>query len=163
MKRANFSRTILAGLTGGLAFNITMFLTFRLIGFGINCNGFLLNPDFQSSKLIAVWSQLKPLPLIVTNPARIAIGLTLLTIIHSFLYRELLVCWKVGVINRALRMTVLIFLFTFLFWEFFTPYNQLGEPFFLIVIELSFWFAIALAESFAIVWVMERNTVNSKV
>jgi hypothetical protein len=39
---------------------------------------------------------------------------------------------------------------TFLFWEFFTPFNQLGEPLPLIAIELVFWATIALAEAFAI-------------
>lgn len=46
---------------------------------------------------------------------------------------------------------------TYLFWEFFTPFNQFGEPLPLIALELSFWLAVALAEGFAIAAVMERR------
>jgi hypothetical protein len=46
---------------------------------------------------------------------------------------------------------------TFLFWEFFTPFNQFGEPLPLLALELSFWALIALAEAFTIAFVMERK------
>jgi hypothetical protein len=47
---------------------------------------------------------------------------------------------------------------TFLFWEFFTPFNQLGEPLGLIALELVFWALIALADGFAISAIMERGS-----
>ena len=49
-----------------------MLLTFRMLGFGWNGDGILLDPTIQSAKLIAVWTQLDPLPLIVTQPALMA-------------------------------------------------------------------------------------------
>lgn len=45
----------------------------------------------------------------------------------------------------------------YLFWEFFAPFNQFGEPLPLIALELSFWALIALAWAFAIAFVMERE------
>jgi hypothetical protein len=54
-------------------------------------------------------------------------------------------------------MSALIFFFSFLFWEFFTPFNQFGEPLPLIGLELIFWATIAIAESFTIAAVMERG------
>jgi hypothetical protein len=42
------------------------------------------------------------------------------------------------------------------FWEFFTPFNQLGEPVPLIALELVFWAVVAVAESFAIAATAER-------
>jgi hypothetical protein len=57
--------------------------------------------------------------------------------------------------------TLLAGLLFFLFWEFFTPFNQFGEPFPLIALELAFWAAIALAESFAIAGVFERKNSES--
>jgi hypothetical protein len=57
---------------------------------------------------------------------------------------------------RALRLAGLLFFMTYLFWEFFTPYNQFGEPLPLIALELGFWALIALSEAFAIAIVMER-------
>ncbi|WP_198166438.1 hypothetical protein [Prosthecochloris sp. HL-130-GSB] len=46
---------------------------------------------------------------------------------------------------------------TYLFREFFTPFNQFGEPLQLIAIELVFWAVIAVAEGTSIAWVMERD------
>jgi hypothetical protein len=45
----------------------------------------------------------------------------------------------------------------YLFWEFFAPFNQFGEPLPLIALELSFWALIALAGAIAIAFVMERE------
>ena len=76
---------------------------------------------------------------------------------HAFTYKWLSVAWPPGVVARALRMAVLIFFMTFLFWEFFTPFNQFGEPLALIGLELTFWALIAGAEAFAIAGVMEHG------
>ncbi|MGE5894941.1 MAG: hypothetical protein ACM34I_12865 [bacterium] len=149
------SRTVFAGLTGGMTMNIVMLLTFRLIGFGWDGQGILLDPAFQSRKLIAVWTELEPLPLVVANPAPIISGLMLFGIGHAFIYRWLSPAWPQGIRARAWRMALLIFFLSFLFWEFFTPFNQFGEPVALIGLELLFWLAIAFAEAFAIAAVME--------
>lgn len=94
------SKTLLAGLVGGLTLNFVMVLTFRFIGFGWYGGGIRLNPSIQSRKLIAAWTQIE-------------------------------------------------------FWEFFTPFNQFGEPILLICLELIFWATIAIAEAFAIAAVFE--------
>lgn len=135
--------------------NIAMLLTFRLIGFGWGENGILLNPELQSEKLIAVWTEIEPLPLVVANPAPIIAGIILFGVIHAFIYRWLSPAWPTGVIPRAVRMAVLLFLLGFFFWEFFTPYNQFGEPLPLVCLELVFWAIIAMAEGFTIAVVME--------
>lgn len=46
---------------------------------------------------------------------------------------------------------------TFFFWEFFTPFNQFGEPLRLVAPGLFFWALIAIAEAFAIAIVMEHR------
>jgi hypothetical protein len=153
----NVMRKILAaGLVGGLAMNAVMLLTFRLIGFGWNGGGILLSSPLQSKKLIAVWTQLEPLPLVVQHPAIIIAGLMLFTIGHAVVYWWLSPAWPPGTARRAIRLAVLLFFMTFLFWEFFTPFNQFGEPLVLVALELTFWALIALAESLAIALVMER-------
>jgi len=140
-------RTIIAGLLGGLALNLAMLLTFRLIGFGWQGGGILLDPTWQSPKLIDVWTRLEPLPLVVAHPASIIIGLMFFGVAHAFIYRWLSPQWPPGLFARAFRLALLIFTLSFLFWEFFTPFNQFGEPFLLIFLELLFWALIALAES----------------
>jgi hypothetical protein len=148
-------RTVTAGLAGGLALNLAMLLTFRLLGFGWQGGGILLDPAWQSEKLIAVWTELLPLPLVVAKPAPIIMGLFLFGMVHAFIYRWLAPHWPPGLLPRACRLALLVFLLSFLFWEFFTPFNQFGEPFPLIALELCFWALIALAEALTLAAVFE--------
>ncbi len=151
----SISRTLLAGLAGGLALNAGMLLTFRLIGFGWKGGGILLNPAVQSPKLIAVWTRIEPIPLVVSRPVPIVIGLMLFGIGHAFMYRWVAPAWPAGIKARGWRMAILIFFLSFLFWEFFTPFNQLGEPLPLIGLELIFWGTVATAEALALATVFE--------
>lgn len=151
-------RTIAAGLAGGLALNLAMLLTFRLMGFGWQGGGILLDPGRQSPKLIDVWTKLEPLPLVVANPIPIIAGLMVFGLGHAFVYRWLSPHWPPGVWPRALRLAGLIFFLSFLFWEFFTPFNQFGEPLSLIALELAFWGVIALVEGLVIAGVFELPT-----
>lgn len=162
MKRTH-PRTILAGVVGGIAMNLAMLLTFRLIGFGINADGFLLDPSIQSRKLIAVWTELEPLPLVVARPAPIIVGLILFGIIHAYIYRWITPAWGRGILKRGLSFGLLVFLLTFLFWEFFTPFNMFGEPVGLIAIELCFWAVIAMAGGLAISVIMETGAPGRQV
>ncbi len=97
-------RTLIAGLAGGLTMNVAMVLTFRLAGFGWSGGGILLNPSVQSQKLIAVWTQIEPLPLVVSNPAPIVFGLMLFGIGHALIYRWLSPTWFSGVTARTVTV-----------------------------------------------------------
>lgn len=151
-------KIFVAGLVGGAVLNAMMALTFGLIGFGWDGDGILITSPMQSEKLVAVWTQLEPLPLVVANPAPIIAGLMVFGMGHAFIYKWLAVAWPPGVMSRALRLAGLVFFLTFLFWEFFTPFNQFGEPLPLIALELMFWALIALAEAFAIAGIIESGT-----
>jgi hypothetical protein len=157
--RPSFLRTVLAGISGGFAMNLAMLFTFRLIGFGWRGNGILLNPDVQSRKLVAVWTEIEPIPLVVNNPAPIIIGIILFGIIHAFVYRWISPAWPEGIVARGIRMSILIFFLVFSFWEFFTPFNQFGEPLPLIGLELLFWAIIALSDGFVIAFIIEKRTL----
>ncbi len=50
---------------------------------------------------------------------------------------------------------MLVLLMSYGFWEFFTPFNQLGEPVRLIAIELIFWSIVAAVERFTIAALFE--------
>lgn len=154
--KATHLRTCTAGIAAGLSMNLAMLLTFRLIGFGIEGDGILMDPSVQSSKVIAVWSELEPLPLVVDRPLPIILGIIVFGIVHAYLYRWLSPSWPAGMARRAFLFALIVFLMTFLFWEFFTPFNQLGEPLGLIAIELGFWAVIALADGFTLSAIMER-------
>jgi hypothetical protein len=150
-------RTVIAGVAGGIAMNLAMLLTFRLIGFGWEGGGILLNPSYQSQKLIAVWTEIEPLPLVVKKPMAVIVGIIGLGILHAYLFNWLSYSWPTGVAKRAIRFACLVFLMTFVFWEFFTPFNQFGEPIYLIALELVFWALIAFADGFAISMIMREG------
>jgi hypothetical protein len=154
---ASTIRTLLAGLAAGTAMNAAMLLTFRLLGFGWDGDGILLRSPSQSPKLIAVWTELEPIPLVVNAPASIIIGILLFGIVHAFLYRWLSPAWPPGVLKKGLRFSALVFVMTFLFWEFFTPFNLFGEPLHLIVLELLFWGCVALADGLVIATAIGEN------
>lgn len=149
------ARTVLAGIAGGMAMNIAMLLTFRLIGFGWNADGILLQPEWQSPKLIAVWTKLEPPPLIISQPPIILGGLVLFGIGHSIFYRWLSPAWPRSIWSRGWRFSVLTLGMTFLFWEFFTPFNLFGEPLLLIGLELVFWTIVAFSEGLVLAAVSE--------
>lgn len=150
------ARTVLAGAAGGMAMSLAMLLTFRLVGFGLHADGILLHPERQSPKLIAVWTKMEPLPLIISRPPIMILGLVLFGIGHSAVYRWLSSAWPRGVWSRAWRFSLLTFGMTFLFWEFFTPFNLLGEPLPLIGLELVFWAIVAFSEGVVLAAVGER-------
>lgn len=156
------ARTIMAGIAGGLSMNVVMLLTFRLLGFGWNGGGILLESPAQSKKLIAVWTEIEPIPLVVNEPAPIIIGIMLFGVIHAYLFRWLSVAWPNGIVNRGFRFAGLVFVMTFLFWEFFTPFNMFGEPLHLIALELVFWGLIALADGLSIAVVMNERTSGTR-
>lgn len=158
--KPSHARTMIAGIAGGFAMNLAMLLTFRFIGFGVSGEGILLNPEIQSEKLITVWTQIEPLPLVVEHPAPIIIGIIIFGLLHAYVYRSVASAWPQGRTHRGLRFSLLVFIMVFLFWEFFTPFNQLGEPPSLIAIELVFWGTIALAEGLAIAFIMEPKGAN---
>lgn len=151
------ARTVMAGVAAGLALAVTMLLTFRLIGFGWNGDGFLLDPELQSGKVIAVWTRLEPLPLVTTSPAAMLLGFVLFAVGHAFVYRWLSPSWPAGVAPRAARIGALVFFLSFVWFEFFTPFNLFGEPLGLVLIELVFWALVAAAEALMLAAIMERR------
>ena len=151
-----FVKMLLTALAGWAGLNVAMLLTFRLIGFGLDGHGILMNPQTQSAKLIAVWSELTPLPRIVAQPASMIAGLFGFAFLHAVIYRLVSPAWPAGVWPRGLRLAGLLFGVCYSFWEFFTPFNLFAEPLPLIGVELLFWAAVALAEGLAIAAVAER-------
>jgi hypothetical protein len=153
--KPSFSRTLVAGLAGGAAFSVVGFLTFVLIG-----SGPLFDPDIQSPKLIAVWTQMEPLPLFVTAPYAMLLGYLLFGIGHAFLLRSVAAAWPEGIAPRTWRLAVVIWGLSCLFFEFLGPFNLLGEPLSLVALELSFWAAAALADSAVVVSILRQDPLS---
>ena len=148
MNRVKPIRAVAAGILGGLAASLLIFILFRLIGF--QYWGILVNPQYQSPKLIKVWTELEPIPLAVNHPEIMTLGFIVLGVIHAFVFSVIErgipgVGWKKG-----LSFGVIIWVFSYLFFEFFTPWNMFGEPVSLVILELIFWIPVALSEGIVI-------------
>lgn len=135
--------------------NLTMFLTFRLLGLGLHGGGILLDPALQSPKLIAVWAELRPIPRVVTHPFLMGIAVLLIAWGHAAIYRWVSPTWPHGVAERAFRFAIVVFFLSFFFFEFFTAFNQFGEPLNLLALELVFWAIVAAADAWAIAAIVE--------
>jgi len=134
-----------------------MILTFRVVGFGWYGGGILLDSTHQSSKLIAIWTELEPLPKVYADPIAIIAGLLGFEFIDAAVYQSVASAWSAGIISRAIRIAGVLFGFVFAFWEFFTSFDLFGESIQLIALELLFWAIIASAEDMSITVVYESN------
>jgi hypothetical protein len=82
----SITRTVVAGLAGGVAFILGNVLTFGLLGGARRGQqGLLFDPDTQSPKVITVWKVLRPLPRIIDTPALILVGLLMFGIGYAVL------------------------------------------------------------------------------
>lgn len=153
-------RTLIAGVAGGVSFGFTTFLTFVLIGSGLDHGGPLFDPSLQSAKVIAVWTQMEPLPLFVTQPHLMLLGYVAFGVGHALLYRSVAGAWPGHMTARIWRLAVVMWSLSYLFFEFLGPLNLLGEPPGLVALELSFWALAALVEAAVVVVMLERGALR---
>ena len=154
--RPTARRTLVAGLSGGVAFLVGTFLTFALLGGSRKGEtGVLFDPDTQHPKVIGVWKQIEPLPRVIEQPAVILTGMVLFGVVFAVLYRSISPAWPAGTTARATRLAAVIWVAA-VFSEFMGPFNVLHQPLYLSIVAWAFWAVPALAEGFAIAAVAER-------
>jgi hypothetical protein len=145
-------RTIPAGFAGGLALALTNFLTFGLLGGSRRGQtGLLFDPATQSPKVIAVYKDIEPLPVIVTRPYLILAGFVVFAIGHALLYRSVAAAWPARYGAQLWRLALTVWFVGTLFFEFLAPFNLLHEPFRVQWWELLFWALSCSAEASVII------------
>jgi hypothetical protein len=149
--RSSIARALIAGAVGGTVFNIVGFLTFVLIGTGLDNSGPLLDSGLQSRKVIAVWTTMQPLPKFQTAPMAILAIYMLLGAGYALLFRSVERAWPKGFAQRTARLGSTIWGLSCVFFELLGPFNLLGEPLALVGLELAFWGLMALAAAAVIV------------
>ncbi len=97
--KSSLRKLAVAGLAAGVTLNLIMLLTFRLLGIGWNGGGILLDPSIQSGKLIAAWTQIEPLPMIIANSIPIILGLIAFGLGHAFIYQWLAIAGRESLIG----------------------------------------------------------------
>jgi len=141
-------RTGLVGVLAGMVFSLLSILTFYVLG---NLTGILNNPAIQSPKVIAVLQTLEPLPLMQTAPYIIVAGSSVILVGYAFLFNHISVLWPQNYWTRLWRLTLLMWFFSWFYFEFMGPFNLLAEPLPLLALELVFWAICALGASAVIV------------
>jgi hypothetical protein len=150
------SRTLAAGLGGGVTFFVTAFLTFFLVGSGLDQrSGPLFDPALQSPKLIRVWTE-EPVPLFATAPHVVFLEYVLIGMGYALILRSVATAWPESAWSRTWRLAGLIWL-SCAFFEFLGPLNLLSEPLGLVALELAFWALAALAEAAVVVFVFRHT------
>jgi hypothetical protein len=151
----SLSRTVAAGVAGGLAFVLGSSLTFALLGGSRRGQtGLLFDPATQSPKVIAVWKEIEPLPRVIETPIAILGVFVLFAIAFAFVYRSVAVAWPAGVKSRGWRLALLMWIGT-IFSELIGPFNVLHQPLQISVIAWSFWGVCALLSGYTIAFAAE--------
>lgn len=143
--RLKVARLLIGGSVGSVAASLVAGGLFIGVSGGI-----LFNPQLQSPKLIAVWREIAPLPLIVSNPGAFHVGIAILGIIHALVYAMI----RDGLPGEGLRKGVsfgfILWTLQATFFEYFTPFNLFGEPPTLVLFQLVLWVPVTQVEGLII-------------
>lgn len=96
----------------------------------------------QNPKLIAVWTQLDPIPSLLTLLPALTITPIIYSAIFAITYETL--PGKTGM-RKGLSYGIMLWALIAVFFELFTPRGLLGEPVHLLAFELCLWFAALIA------------------
>jgi hypothetical protein len=132
------------GFAGAMAFtvaNIVSNILFFQIGQSI-----LSDSTVQSEKLIAVFFEIEPLPLMFTNaPLYMAIA-AIIGIVHGLVFTYIEPILPRHRIKRGVAFAAILWALMALYFEFQTPFNMFHEPISLVLLELFFWAIVLLVE-----------------
>lgn len=126
-------RIIVAGIAGGLAWFVGL-----LIFFG-PAQSILSNPNLQSAKFLAVFTEIQPLPRAATHPWVLFAGLAIIGLIYSLVFAALRKGlpgegWRKGVVFGLIAWALMVPWF-----EFYLPWNVMHEPLSLVLLEALLW------------------------
>lgn len=154
--RSKWFRGAFAGAVAILIANIVSGILFFQIG-----RGLILNPEIQSEKVIAVLTQIEPLPLMFTNGLLyLLVGLfigVLDGIVFTFIQESL----PEQVLQRGIAFGLILWVLRALYFEFHVPFNMFGEPVWLVGVELFFWIIVVLTEGMILALIYGKGVAPS--
>jgi hypothetical protein len=129
----------------------------------------LFNRSNQSAKLLAVFFEMEPLPLMFTNgPLYLAIA-AVIGLVHGAVFALVEPALPAGRIKKGLAFGGVVWGLMALYFEFHVPFNMFGEPVALVAFELLFWIVVAAVEGLVLSWgygkrptSQERRTIVSE-
>lgn len=134
-------RAAVAGMIAFTAANVVSNIIFFQLGARI-----LFDPERQSAKLLAVFFEMEPAPLMFENgPLYLALGAGV-GLVHGLIFMLTEPSLGRSRTARGAGFAVVIWALMALYFEFHTPFNMFREPVHLVLLELVFWIPVALTE-----------------
>jgi hypothetical protein len=140
-------RGILVGAGAFVAANVVSNIVFFQLGAPL-----LFNPSTQSEKLLSVFFEMEPLPLMFTNgPLYLAIA-AIIGLLHGAVFVVVEPALPAGRIKKGLAFGGMVWGLMALYFEFHVPFNMFGEPIALVALELLFWVPVVAVEGLVLAW-----------
>jgi len=143
-----YNRWITAGFAGSIGIllaNLVSQVLFFRVGSEI-----LFHSDIQSDKLIAVMTQMEPLPLMETDPGLYMFISLFIGALHGGIFAYIRDSLPKNTIKSGLAYGGILWVLMALYFEFHVPFNMFGEPLPLVGLELFFWIFVVSAEGLII-------------
>jgi hypothetical protein len=126
----NWKYALPAGLAGAITSMVLVAVLYTA------ANPILFNPAYQGAKVIAVYQSIQPLPLLTSNPAALAAGWILVSMVRTLVFAWFYKGIPGTGIRKGIAWGIAVWLTVVLFSEFYTAINLLGEPLYLAAFEM---------------------------
>jgi len=149
-----YNRWVAAGIAGSIgifAANLVSQVLFFQLG-----NEILFQSDQQSDKLIAVMTQMEPLPVMETDPAVYMTISLFIGALHGGIFAYIRESLPEHTIKSGLAYGGILWVLMALYFEFHAPFNMFGEPLPLLGLELCFWVIVVSVEGVLISTLYDR-------
>jgi hypothetical protein len=133
------------GVAGGVAWLLGMAIFFG------PAQAILTDPKLQSAKLNAVFQSITPLPRTLGQPMLLLAGLVGISLIYAVVHTAIRPALSGTLIQRSGKLGLIFWAVMVPWFEFYLPWNVMGEPFLLVLLECLCWFGVMQLVALAIV------------
>jgi hypothetical protein len=151
-----YSRWVKAGVAGSIGIFVANLLS-QVLFFRVGSE-ILFQSDMQSEKLIAVMTEMEPLPLMETDPGLYLFISLFIGALHGGVFAYIRGSLPESSIKSGLAYGGILWILMALYFEFHAPFNMFGEPLALVGLELFFWVFVVGVEGVLISTIFDRVT-----
>ena len=148
------NKWVTAGIAGGIGITLSNLVS-QVLFFQLG-NEILFQSDQQSDKLIAVMTQMEPLPVMETDPGVYMTISVFIGALHGGIFAYIRDSLPENTIKSGLAYGGILWVLMALYFEFHAPFNMFGEPLPLLGLELFFWVIVVIVEGVLISTLYDR-------
>ena len=149
-----YNRWAAAGIAGGIGIFVATLVS-QVLFFQLG-QEILFQSDQQSDKLIAVITQMEPLPVMKTDPGVYLTISVFIGALHGGVFAYIRDSLPEHTIKSGLAFGGILWVLMALYFEFHAPFNMFGEPLPLLGLELCFWVIVVSVEGVLISILYDR-------